>query len=161
MMKPLFSITLFAWATALGTLPSVVAETEQNEETPAKATAEIKLKWHTNIELAKKEAALSGKSIYLVFTGSDWCPPCVELKKNVLDHPAFIKSAATKYEFLICDFPRLIELSESQMEHNKDLATKHAIQSLPTAVILDSSGKHLKTIKGYSDESYEEYLKQL
>ena len=42
--------------------------------------------WLVDFEAAKQQAAKEGKSILMEFTGSDWCPPCIALKKKVLVH---------------------------------------------------------------------------
>lgn len=39
--------------------------------------------WKTNFEEAKATATEQNKSILLVFSGSDWCGPCIKLDKNV------------------------------------------------------------------------------
>ena len=40
--------------------------------------------WTRSFEEAKELAAKDGKAILMEFTGSDWCPPCKALHKNVL-----------------------------------------------------------------------------
>ena len=39
--------------------------------------------WMTDFEAAKVKAKAENKPMLLSFTGSDWCPPCMALKKNV------------------------------------------------------------------------------
>ena len=39
--------------------------------------------WKTSFEEAKKQAAADNKNILLVFSGSDWCAPCIKLDRNV------------------------------------------------------------------------------
>ena len=39
--------------------------------------------WKTNFEEVKTEATVSNKKILLVFSGSDWCAPCIKLDKNI------------------------------------------------------------------------------
>ena len=41
--------------------------------------------WLTNLEKAKALAKKDKKMILVEFTGSDWCPPCIALKKNVFN----------------------------------------------------------------------------
>ncbi|MED5278251.1 MAG: thioredoxin family protein, partial [Verrucomicrobiota bacterium] len=36
--------------------------------------------WLVDFEKAKAQAAKEGKSILMEFTGSDWCPPCIQLE---------------------------------------------------------------------------------
>ncbi len=42
--------------------------------------------WLTDFEKAKEEAKLSNKSIVMVFSGSDWCAPCIKLDKDNGEH---------------------------------------------------------------------------
>lgn len=39
--------------------------------------------WQTNFEEAKVLAQKENKNIVLVFSGSDWCAPCMKLEKNI------------------------------------------------------------------------------
>jgi len=43
-------------------------------------------KWLTNYETALKKASKQKKNILMFFTGSDWCPPCQMLKKDLFDY---------------------------------------------------------------------------
>jgi thiol-disulfide isomerase/thioredoxin len=38
--------------------------------------------WIVDFKEAQKRAAAEGKDILMEFTGSDWCPPCIQLKKT-------------------------------------------------------------------------------
>ena len=48
------------------------------------STAVAEEGWLVDFEKAKAQAAKEGKPILMEFTGSDWCPPCKALHKNVL-----------------------------------------------------------------------------
>ena len=39
--------------------------------------------WKTDFNLVKQEAVSKNKPILLVFSGSDWCTPCIKLDKNI------------------------------------------------------------------------------
>ena len=39
--------------------------------------------WYKNIEKAIEKATKENKQILVYFSGSDWCKPCIELKKKV------------------------------------------------------------------------------
>ena len=41
--------------------------------------------WLIDAEKAKEQAKKEGKAILMDFTGSDWCPPCKQLKSKVFD----------------------------------------------------------------------------
>jgi thiol-disulfide isomerase/thioredoxin len=39
--------------------------------------------WQTDFEEAKRIASEQNKNIIIVFSGSDWCAPCIKLDKNI------------------------------------------------------------------------------
>ena len=47
--------------------------------------------WLVDFAKAKAQSAKEGKPILMEFTGSDWCPPCKALHKNVLTSDIFRK----------------------------------------------------------------------
>ena len=49
--------------------------------------------WQTDFEKAKTEAKSEHKLILLNFSGSDWCGPCIRLKKDIFDSETFMKYA--------------------------------------------------------------------
>ena len=119
--------------------------------------------WQTNFEEAKKIASAQNKNIILVFSGSDWCAPCIKLDKNVWQSDAFKKEAAQDWIVVRADFPRkkANELSKEQTEHNRKLAEKFNLEgSFPLVVILDKNGKMLGKM-GFKNVSPEEYIKMI
>jgi len=39
--------------------------------------------WRTDWDIAKVEAEQANKKLILVFSGSDWCIPCIKLEKEI------------------------------------------------------------------------------
>jgi len=79
--------------------------------------------WLTNIEKSKKHA--KGKMILVEFTGSDWCPPCKALKKNVFNTDKFKAYAKENLVLVELDFPRdKSKLTKEQSAYNKAQAEK-------------------------------------
>ncbi len=68
-----------------------------------------KIKWNTSFEKAQKIAKKQNKPILMLFTGSDWCPPCKALKREFFNSPSFEKYAK-KFVFMYVNFPRNKEL---------------------------------------------------
>lgn len=62
--------------------------------------------WGTDYPAALTQAASSKKPILLEFTGSDWCPPCMKLTKDVFEQPAFEDFAKENLVLVKLDFPR-------------------------------------------------------
>jgi len=116
--------------------------------------------WLTNIEKAKKQA--KGKMILVEFTGSDWCPPCKALKKNVFNNDKFKAYAKENLVLVELDFPRdKSKLSKEQIAYNKAQATKFGIRGYPTVFLLDASGKEIMKKVGFGRTSVESYIKML
>ena len=119
--------------------------------------------WSYNFDEAKKSAAEQDKNIIIVFSGSDWCAPCIKLDRNIWQSDAFKKEAVKDWIILRADFPRkkANELSKEQTEHNRKLAEKYNVEgSFPLVVILDKNGKVLGKM-GFKNVSPEEYIKMI
>jgi thioredoxin-related protein len=119
--------------------------------------------WNYNFEEAKKLAAEQNKNIIIVFSGSDWCAPCIKLDRNIWQSDAFKKEAAQDWIIVRADFPRkkANELPKDQTEHNRKLAEKFNLEgSFPLVVILDKNGKVLGKM-GFKNVSPEEYIKMI
>lgn len=119
--------------------------------------------WLTDFEQAKKTASDQDKNIIIVFSGSDWCAPCIKLDKNIWQSESFKNEAAKDWVLVKANFPRkkANELSKEQTEHNRKLADKYNIEgSFPLVVILDKNGKLLGKM-GFKNVSPEEYIKMI
>ena len=97
--------------------------------------------WLTDMDAAKKEAAEQKKDLMIEFTGSDWCPPCMQLRANVFSKPDFQKEAQKNFVLLELDYPRSKEQSAEVKAANQKLAEQYGVTSFPTIVFADASGK--------------------
>ena len=75
------------------------------------------------------------------FTGSDWCPPCMQLRANVFSKPDFQKEAQKNFVLLELDYPRSKEQSAEVKAANQKLAEQYGVTGFPTVVFADASGK--------------------
>lgn len=119
--------------------------------------------WNNSLEDAKSIAAKENKKILLVFSGSDWCAPCMKLEKTVWKSDVFKQEAANKWVLIKADFPkkRGNQLSAEQTEINKKLAEKYNKEgNFPLVVLLDEKGK-VQGMTGFKNVSAEEYVKLL
>jgi protein disulfide-isomerase len=110
---------------------------------------------------ALTKAQKENKLVFALFTGSDWCPWCVYLEKEVTSQKDFIKSASKKFVLLFLDFPRdKSKVSEEVAKQNRELATKYGVRGFPTVLILDENGKEVgKT--GYRRGGAKPYVEHL
>lgn len=120
--------------------------------------------WLVDFDAAKQEAKQSNKQILLNFSGSDWCAPCIKLKKDVFDKQEFGDYAAQHLVLVRADFPRhkKNKLSDRQTAHNEGLAEKYNPQGkFPLTLLLDANGKVIQTWDGFSGGSASEFIQQL
>jgi thioredoxin-related protein len=116
--------------------------------------------WETNIDKAKNRAAQENKNIILVFSGSDWCIPCMRLEKNIWESADFISYSKEHFIMLRADFPKkkANALSKDQQADNDKLAETYNKDGLfPYVVILDKNGK-IKGSTGYKNNTPAEYI---
>ncbi|MBN8642734.1 MAG: thioredoxin family protein [Flavobacteriales bacterium] len=119
--------------------------------------------WVTNIEEAKTLAAKENKTILLVFSGSDWCAPCMKLEKVVWKSEEFKQEAENKWILLRADFPKKKgnQLSAELTASNKKLAEKYNKGgNFPLVVMLDKTGKVIG-MTGFKNVTAEEYIKMI
>ena len=117
------------------------------EFTPGKTPAG----WTDNFTAAVGKAKAEKKPILALFTGSDWCPPCQQLEKNILLQPSFKNFAKKHLVTLFLDFPRNAKLDDGVKKQNDDLAKKFSVEAYPTILVLSADGeKELWKTVGYS-----------
>ena len=119
-------------------------------------------KWLTDFDAVKKQAAKEDKAILMDFTGSDWCPPCKALKKNVFDKSEFKEFAEKKLVLMELDFPNdKSKITPQVAASNKKLGEQFKIEGYPTIIVLDKSGKELGRMVGYGGDSPSEYIEKV
>lgn len=117
--------------------------------------------WMSNIDKAMELAQKENKLVLVEFTGSDWCPPCKALKKEVFPSPEFKEITDKNLIPVELDFPRKSELPAEQKQYNGEMAKKYGITVYPTVYLLNPDGKTVwLRIGGGTKEQYLEDLKQ-
>lgn len=117
---------------------------QRTKENPStQATAQTESNWLTKLDQAQARARSEQKILLIDFTGSDWCPPCLMLHRQVFSQAEFLDYAAKHLVLLEVDFPRTKEQSPEQKEANEKLAEHFGIVGFPTIILLDGSGKKI------------------
>jgi thiol:disulfide interchange protein len=94
--------------------------------------------WTTDLESAFKQAKTEKKSVLVEFTGSDWCPPCIAMRKNVFSKKDFVSKASKNYILVELDFPN----GDAEVKKkNLPYAEKYKIEGFPTVILFNSEGK--------------------
>lgn len=110
--------------------------------------------WQTDYEQALATAKAAKKCVLLDFTGSDWCGPCIEMKRVVFSKAAFLNYAQKNLILVEIDYPRHKTLPERITKQNERLMHQYGIDrsGYPTVVLLNPDGKILGQLEGYSGE---------
>lgn len=117
--------------------------------------------WHTDLEIARKAAVKDRKDVLVEFTGSDWSPACIALRKQVLDTEAFSRFAR-RFVLVRIDFPRKTKPSEETLARNKAVAAAYAVNSYPTLVLIDGkTSEEFGRVTGYGGKEAEAYVAEL
>ena len=118
--------------------------------------------WDEDFEAGKATAEKSGKLILLAFSGSDWCPWCVKMEKEIYSDKKFISGAKKKYVLLMIDNPRdKSVLSSLAAKQNSELTRKYNVRGFPSTVIVRPSGEEVRRFGGYQRSGVDGFLKAL
>ena len=116
--------------------------------------------WRTDWDITKVEAEQANKKLILVFSGSDWCIPCIKLEKEIWESPSFTQYAEQYYLLFRADFPKRKKnkLPETIQKLNDRLASEYNSKGyFPLVVVLDAKGK-VKGQLGYEKLTPEAYI---
>lgn len=118
--------------------------------------------WETDWSKALEKAGKSGQPVLVDFTGSDWCPGCIYLRKNIFDTDAFAKYAGDNHLVLVeLDFPRTEgKMPPEQLKFHEELMRRYGISVFPSVLMMEGNGAPYAKIVGPS-RTVEEYLKKL
>ena len=126
-------------------------------------SAEVKTKplWSENFAKVKAEAAAKKVPVLILFSGSDWCPPCKMLDQSVFHKKEFADFAASgKVVLFHADFPRFKAQPDEVKKQNRQLMQTYNIEGVPTVVLVDASGKEFART-GYRPGGAAKYISHL
>jgi thioredoxin-related protein len=120
--------------------------------------------WSGNFGEAQAEARNTHKLILVNFAGSDWCGPCIRLRKEILESEAFESYAKDHLVLVRADFPRQKknQLPATQIKLNEALADKYNHDGkFPFTLLLKEDGTILKSWDGYPNTTAESFVKEI
>jgi thiamine biosynthesis lipoprotein len=109
-------------------------------------------------------AQKTGKKVMLVFSGSDWCIPCIQFNKKILSDSTFLRFAADNLVLLEADFPQHKKITAPLRLQYDSLAAAFNPEGAFPHVVLLSPEKELMTIVPVTQQSSSDFiitLKQL
>lgn len=94
--------------------------------------------WVEDADEAVRQAAAGKRDMLLLFTGSDWCPPCQKLEQETLSQADFLRQAEKDWLLVKLDFPRARELPPAIAQANERWRSHFGVGGFPTIVVTDS-----------------------
>ncbi|QDT14748.1 thioredoxin family protein [Alienimonas californiensis] len=95
--------------------------------------------WTTDLAVARQTAAAEGKDVLMLFTGSDWCPPCMALEKSV-----FAQAPASRLEDdfvpVLFDFPNKKAQAPEIAARNQQVQEAYGVAGYPTVLLTSADG---------------------
>ena len=114
--------------------------------------------WSSNLDQAFAKAKADKKCVLVEFTGSDWCPPCMAMRKNVFSKKEFVTAASKKFILVELDFPKG---DKELADKNQPLAEKYKIEGFPTVILFNPAGKEFTRFFASEFPKTEDFLKHL
>jgi len=128
--------------------------------------AEAMAGWLTDLSAAQARAKATNRPVLAVFSGSDWCKPCIIYEQEVFAQPDFAAYAKDRLVLAHFDFPRQKrnQPTAAQVKLNETAAAQlNRGGDFPLAVLLSPEGTVLAKT-GYiagGPAAFEAYLKKV
>lgn len=114
--------------------------------------------WMTDLDKAKEKAKTDKKPVMVLFTGSDWCPPCKMMHKAVFAKDEFKKKAEKKYLLVVLDIPKK---DPEMKKKNGAIMGKLGVQGVPTIILFNKDGKEFDRFTASQFPTVEKFLEHL
>ena len=124
------------------------------------ALSAAEVKWQNDMASASEAAKKEKKPIIMLFTGSDWCPPCMKMERTTWKDAKVVEYVNKNYIPLLVDLPRGKQLPAEQVQKNQALSAKYKLRYVPTIVVTDADGKELGRTGFNTPDSFLKFLKK-
>ena len=157
------SITALIFTTLLAGIAAAAADPQTPLATQLPTAGPT---WLTDLPAAQARARAEKKSVLLFFHGSDWCPACVEMQRQVFDSSAFAQYARRALVLVDVDFPDKHKQDEESRRANAALKARFNLspvpdEGFPTIVLLNDDGQTVFQETGYAGGGPAEVLPKL
>lgn len=121
-------------------------------------------KWTQDLEAATKLAAEKGLPAILKFTGSDWCPWCKHMERQVFSKDEFKRWAVTNVVLVSLDYPRgenVGTVPDAFKERNRKMLDEYGVTGFPTYFVLSPSGERLGVLGASRDATPKKFAEDV
>ncbi|MFT3826266.1 MAG: FAD:protein FMN transferase [Chitinophagaceae bacterium] len=114
-----------------------------------------------NADKAFALARDSQKAVLLIFSGSDWCQPCIRFQEKILADTSFQRFAQQKLVLLEADFPQQKKISREEVQQNEALAEKYNPDGAFPRLLLLKPDQSVLTLVDYNNQTAPIFIGQL
>ncbi len=125
----------------VSTLPLFSATAGRGDTTPPGKERARKSGWHTSFSEAQAEAKTLGKPLVVHFY-ADWCGPCQQMERNVLNQPGVLRCLGADVVGV-----------KINADHHADLRSRFGVSGYPSDVMVSPSGEVSTRYVGGTGES--------
>lgn len=116
----------------------------------AAASASAADGWLPDLDEGFDQARRTGKHLLVDFTGSDWCPPCQALDRDLLSKADFRRDAGAEFVLVSLDFPRRKAQAADLRARNRAYAEQYGVRGYPTLIAMTPDGTEYGRRVGYT-----------
>ncbi|MBT6458634.1 MAG: thioredoxin family protein, partial [Planctomycetaceae bacterium] len=109
---------------------------------------------------ALAESTRSGKPVFVLFTGSDWCPHCRTLEDRVFATSEFQSWSDEHVVLLMLDLPES-GISPAVRSERSRICIKYGVRTFPSVLVIDSYGEKILEEKGYRGTPASTWIKRI
>lgn len=113
-----------------------------------------------NIDTLLKQSVKEDKSVFMVFSGSDWCANCIRFEKNILQDSTFQMFVHNNLLYLNIDFPQRKKQSDLLKKQNEALAEQYNPNGIFPTILLLATNKKCIPIS-YQEETTALFIEKL
>ena len=124
------------------------------------ASTQASEEWLTDYDEALAESTRSGKPVFVLFTGSDWCPHCRTLEDRVFETSEFQSWSEEHVVLLMLDLPES-GISPTVRSERSRICIKYGVRTFPSVLVLDSFGEKIVEEKGYRGTPASTWIKRI
>jgi len=99
--------------------------------------------------------------LLVVFSGSDWCVPCIRFQNTILNDEGFQKFAGKQIVILKADFPQQKKLPKELVAQNEELAEKYNPDGSFPQLVLVRPDRSLVSTLIYNNHTPEVFIREL
>ncbi len=108
-------------------------------------TGEVMAGWADGMPAGQAMAEDAGKPMVVLFTAG-WCPPCQQLKKNVLTKPEVGDALQAGFVSVQIDLT-----DQSSSNPNVAVAQQYGVSGIPTVIAMTPDGERIEAYRGRHD----------